>query len=102
MESEPLASTSPSPSEDAPTTGSGPATRSLPANQHMARVRSSPESWAAFRRLAKAKKRTVGNYLGWLVSKELHRAERTDARRAQRLAEQREAPTEMWIPPWEE
>jgi hypothetical protein len=99
MESEPLVSAWTTPTVHGPPGTS----RSLPANEHMARVRSTPESWAAFRRLAKAKKRTVGNYLGWLVSKELHRAERAEARRAQRLAERHEeVPAELWVPPWEE
>ena len=77
--------------------------RSLPDNQHMARVRLSPARWQEFRGLARAKKRTVADYLGWLVSKELGRAERAEGRRAERLARrQAEAPTEMWIPPWED
>lgn len=77
--------------------------RSLPDNQHMARVRLSPARWQEFRGLAREKKRTVADYLGWLVSKELRRAERAEDRRAERLARhQSEAPAEMWIPPWEE
>ena len=77
--------------------------RSLPDNQHMARVRLSHARWQEFRGLARDKKRTVADYLGALVRKELRRAERAEGRRAERLARrQSEAPTEMWIPPWEE
>ena len=80
-----------------------PRVRSLPDNQHMARVRLSPAHWQEFRSLAREKKRTVADYLGALVTKELRRAERAEDRRAERLARrQPEAPTEIWIPPWEE
>lgn len=76
--------------------------RSLPPDQHMARVRTGEETWVEFRALAKSKQRTVADYLGWLVQKELNRAERTEVRRAARVQQPEEEPAaEDWVPPWE-
>lgn len=103
FEPPPFRSSTAEPEESSEIEGEPRRPRSLPDNQHMARVRLSPARWQEFRGLAREKKRTVADYLGWLVSKELRRAERAEDRRAERLARrQPEAPTEMWIPPWEE
>lgn len=76
--------------------------RSLPPDQHMARVRTEEPTWREFRALAKEKGRSVADYLGWLVQKELNRAERTNARRALRAEEPHDDPAaEGWVPPWE-
>ena len=76
--------------------------RSLPPDQHMARVRTGEETWVEFRVLAKSKQRTVADYLGRLVQKELNRAERTEIRRAARVGRPDEEPAaEDWVPPWE-
>jgi hypothetical protein len=78
--------------------------RTLPDYQRMARVNLGEERWAAFRVLAKTKKRSVADYLGKLVDKELNRAQRTEDRRAARFKAQPivEPVEEIWIPPWEE
>lgn len=83
--------------------------RSLPENQHMARVRLGEDQWLEFRALAIRSKRSVAGYLGHLVQKELNRAERVEWKREMR--QKREAPPppqsstdevdETWIPPWE-
>lgn len=74
------------------------ADRSLPDDQHMARVRLGDDAWREFRALAVIKRRTVGDYLGWLVQKELNRAQRTEERRASRWAEaDKEDAAEAWI-----
>lgn len=76
--------------------------RSLPDDQHMARVRLREEHWREFRALAVIKRRSVADYLGWLVQKELNRAQRTEDRRAARRAdEDREPAARAWVPPWE-
>lgn len=77
--------------------------RFLPENQHMARVRLEDEAWREFRALAVIKGRSVADYLGWLVQKELNRAQRSEDRRA---ARRQEEPVEdsvdgSWVPPWE-
>ena len=61
--------------------------RSLPPDQRMARVRAEEPTWQEFRALAKEKGRSVADYLGWLVQKELNRAKRSSARRALRVEE---------------
>jgi len=71
--------------------------RSLPDDQHMARVRLGEERWGEFRALARVKHRTVADYLGRLVIKELNRAQRTEDRRAARARDE----AKDWIPPWE-
>lgn len=78
--------------------------RTLPDYQRMARVNLGEERWAAFRALAKTKKRSVADYLGKLVDKELNRAQRTEDRRLARYRAQpvQIQPEEIWIPPWEE
>jgi hypothetical protein len=78
--------------------------RSLPDHQRMARVNVAEVRWEEFRQLAKTKKRSVADYLGRLVDKELNRAQRTEDRRAARVATEptTEPVEEMWIPPWEE
>lgn len=77
--------------------------RSLPDDQHMARVRLEDETWREFRALAVIKGRSVADYLGWLVQKELNRAQRSEDRRAaRRQVEQLEDTVdETWVPPWE-
>lgn len=77
--------------------------RSLPDDQHMARVRLEAERWREFRALAVIKRRSVADYLGWLVQKELNRAQRTEDRRmARRQVEHLEdTADESWVPPWE-
>ena len=52
--------------------------KSLPADQQMARVNLSSEEWRAFRSTAVLKQRSVAEYLGHLVRKELRRVERAD------------------------
>lgn len=78
--------------------------RTLPDYQRMARVNLGEERWVAFRALAKTKKRSVADYLGKLVDKELNRAQRTEDRRRARYTDQPvQIPTQdIWIPPWEE
>jgi hypothetical protein len=78
--------------------------RSLPDDQHMARVRLEEERWREFRALAVVKGRSVTDYLGWLVQKELNRAQRTEARRTTRgQARPAEEPVDQsWVPPWEQ
>lgn len=78
--------------------------RTLPDYQRMARVNLGEERWVAFRALAKTKKRSVADYLGKLVDKELNRAQRTEDRRLARYrAQPIQIPAkEIWIPPWEE
>lgn len=57
-----------------------PATRkSLPAAQQMARVNLSGEEWRAFRSEAVVRERSVADYLGRLVRKELRRVRRAHA-----------------------
>lgn len=80
--------------------------RSLPDDQRMARVNLGEERWLEFRVLAMTKKRSMADYLGRLVEKELNRAQRTEDRRAARrvttpIPETTEV-DETWIPPWEE
>lgn len=76
--------------------------RSLPDDQHMARVRLEEDRWREFRALAVIKRRSVADYLGWLVQKELNRAQRTEDRRAARKAAEVEDPAALaWVPPWE-
>lgn len=77
--------------------------RSLPDDQHMARVRLKDETWREFRALAVMKGRSVADYLGWLVQKELNRAQRSEDRRAARRQQEpvKESVDESWIPPWE-
>jgi hypothetical protein len=49
------------------------------------------------------KQRSVADYLGRLVQKELNRAQRTEDRRAARTLKYVEDPVdESWVPPWEE
>lgn len=77
--------------------------RSLPDDQHMARVRLGEERWREFRALAVMKQRSVADYLGRLVQKELNRAQRTEDRRTARTLKYVEDPVdESWVPPWEE
>ena len=78
--------------------------RTLPDHQRMARVNLDEERWSDFRALAKTKKRSVADYLGKLVDKELNRAQRTEERRLARYRAQpvQIQPEEIWIPPWEE
>lgn len=47
--------------------------------------------------------RSLADYLGWLVQKELNRAQRTEARRTtRRQASFTEEPVDQsWAPPWE-
>lgn len=77
--------------------------RCLPEDQHMARVRAEEETWREFRALAVMKGRSVADYLGWLVQKELNRAQRSEDRRVtRRQVEQLEDTVdETWVPPWE-
>ncbi|MCA1709826.1 MAG: hypothetical protein LC808_43720, partial [Actinobacteria bacterium] len=76
--------------------------RSLPPDQRMARVRAEEPTWQEFRALAKEKGRSVADYLGWLVQKELNRAKRASARRAPRVEESHQDEVdEGWVPPWE-
>ena len=77
--------------------------RSLPDDQHMARVRLEEEPWREFRALAVIKGRSVADYLGWLVQKELNRAQRTEDRRAERRQGEpvEDSVDETWVPPWE-
>lgn len=83
---------------------------SLPENQHMARVTVPEERWLEFRALAIRRKRSVAAYVGYLVQKELNRAERVEWKRG--LRERKAAPSvleepstdevdESWVPPWE-
>lgn len=51
---------------------------SLPAGQQMARVNLSSEEWRVFRSTAVLKQRSVAEYLGHLVRKELRRVDRAD------------------------
>ena len=76
---------------------------SLPDDQHMARVRVEDETWREFRALAVMKGRSVADYLGWLVQKELNRAQRSEDRRAARRQQEplEDSVDESWIPPWE-
>jgi hypothetical protein len=68
----------------------------------MARVRAEEPTWQEFRALAKEKGRSIADYLGWLVQKELNRAKRTSARRALRVEEPpQDEIDEVWVPPWE-
>jgi hypothetical protein len=68
----------------------------------MARVRAEEPTWQEFRALAKEKGRSIADYLGWLVQKELNRAKRTSARRALRVEEPpQDEIDEAWVPPWE-
>jgi hypothetical protein len=53
----------------------------------MARVRLHEDRWHEFGVLAKVKGRTIADYLGWLVQKELNRASRTEVRREARFKE---------------
>lgn len=78
--------------------------RTLPDHQRMARVNLGEERWADFRALAKTKRRSVADYLGKLVDKELNRAQRTEDRRLARYRAQpvEIQPEEIWVPPWEE
>ena len=76
--------------------------RSLPDDQHIARVRIVENRWQEFHLLAKVKNRTIADYLGWLVTKELNRARRTEDRRAAKAEPVEEPAAEIWIPPWEE
>lgn len=77
--------------------------RSLPDDQHMARVRLEEDRWREFRALAVIKRRSVADYLGWLVQKELNRAQRSEDRRVarRRVARLEETADAAWIPPWE-
>lgn len=76
--------------------------RSLPPDQRMARVRAEEPTWQEFRALAKEKGRSIADYLGWLVQKELNRAKRATARRALRVEESHpDEVDEAWVPPWE-
>jgi hypothetical protein len=79
--------------------------RSLPDDQHMARVSIPEEQWLEFRALAIRKKRSVAAYLGHLVQKEIGRDNRVEQRRARRRpTEDPEYETEVdetWVPPWE-
>ncbi len=56
----------------------GGARNSLPTNQQMARVNLSSDEWRAFRSAAVLRQRSVSDYLGHLVRKELRRVTRTD------------------------
>jgi hypothetical protein len=77
--------------------------RSLPDDQRIARVNLGEERWLEFRALALRKRRSVADYLGRLVDKELNRAQRTEDRRAAKRVEPPAEPVdETWIPPWEE
>ncbi len=78
--------------------------RSLPDRQRMARVNLGEVRWLEFRDLAKTKNRSVADYLGRLVDKELNRAQRTEDRRTARAVVEptTEVVDETWIPPWEE
>lgn len=53
--------------------------KSLPAAQQMARVNLSGEEWRAFRSEAVVRERSVADYLGRLVRKELRRVRRAHA-----------------------
>ena len=79
--------------------------RSLPDDQHMARVKVPEEQWREFRALAVLKKRSVAAYLGHLVQKEIGRSARVEQRRSLRQGSQPPAPEtevdETWVPPWE-
>lgn len=81
--------------------------RSLPDDQHMARVSIAEEQWLEFRALAIKKKRSVAAYLGHLVQKEIGRDSRVEQRRESRQARHESEPEpenevdETWVPPWE-
>lgn len=77
--------------------------RSLPDDQHMARVRLEAERWREFRALAVIKRRSVADYLGWLVQKELNRAQRSEDRRMARrqVGRLEDTADATWVPPWE-
>ena len=78
----------------------------LPDDQQMARVNTSDDLWQQFRALAVTKKRSVADYLGHLVRRELGRASRVEERRERRSKSVEPGPAdqevdETWIPPWE-
>jgi hypothetical protein len=60
--------------------------RTLPDGQRMARVNIAPDLWAEFRGASTASGRSVADYLGHLVQKELRRVRRREWRAA-RLAQ---------------
>lgn len=61
----------------------------LPPGQRMARVNVEPTSWSEFRRASAASGRSVADYLGHLVEKELRRVKRKEWRAAASAAVQR-------------
>ena len=56
--------------------------RALPEGQRMARVNVQPNQWAEFRQASSASGRSVADYLGHLVEKELRRVRRRKWRSA--------------------
>ena len=65
---------------------------SLPDNQRMARVNVEPELWAEFRRASAADDRSVADYHGHLVEKELRRVRRRQWRESASGVVQRPEP----------
>lgn len=53
--------------------------KSMPADQQMARINLTSQEWRVFRSTAVLRERSVAEYLGHLVRKELRRIERADA-----------------------
>lgn len=60
----------------------------LPDGQHMARVNTHPAVWAEFRQTSAASGRSVADYLGRLVEKELRRVRRQQWREAASASDQ--------------
>ncbi len=64
----------------------------LPAGQSMARVNAEPALWAEFRQASAASGRSIADYLGHLVEKELRRVRRQQWREAASASNQSPLP----------